>query len=149
MKLSDKLKSFRIDRPSEWMMDEFLRDALQLEKNQIPSGYHIIREDDLYGLLEQNNRLREYISKNYRKGRCDAAIEEGKELLAQSLPEIVDDMKTDKDRMDWLEHQYVSVRKPARYGSFHAFDANVGDEMEWENNPSDIRALIDGQLKRR
>jgi len=30
-KLSEKLKLFRIDRPSEWMMDEFARDAESLE----------------------------------------------------------------------------------------------------------------------
>jgi hypothetical protein len=31
MKLSEELKSFRIDRPSEWKMDEFMRKAKQLE----------------------------------------------------------------------------------------------------------------------
>ena len=32
-KLSDKIGFFRVDRPSEWLMDEFKRDAESLEKH--------------------------------------------------------------------------------------------------------------------
>ena len=31
MKLSEKIRNFRTDRPSEWMMDEYMRDAKKLE----------------------------------------------------------------------------------------------------------------------
>ena len=31
MLLSKKLKAFRVDRPSEWMMDEYARQALRME----------------------------------------------------------------------------------------------------------------------
>lgn len=31
MTLSERIRGFRIDRPSEWMMDEFMRDAKNLE----------------------------------------------------------------------------------------------------------------------
>jgi hypothetical protein len=31
MKLSKKLENFRTDRPSEWMMDEYMRDAAAME----------------------------------------------------------------------------------------------------------------------
>lgn len=32
-KLSDKIGFFRVERPSEWLMDEFKRDAELLEKH--------------------------------------------------------------------------------------------------------------------
>lgn len=32
MKLSEKLQNYRSDRPDEWTMDEFIRDAKELEK---------------------------------------------------------------------------------------------------------------------
>lgn len=31
-KLSDRIKCFRADRPDEWLMDEFAREAEKLEK---------------------------------------------------------------------------------------------------------------------
>ena len=37
--LSEKLRNFRIDRPSEWMMDEFMRDAKELEEQLAESDH--------------------------------------------------------------------------------------------------------------
>ena len=33
MKLSDRMKAFRADRPDEWQMDEFIRMAEELESD--------------------------------------------------------------------------------------------------------------------
>lgn len=51
-------------------------------------------------------------------------------------------LKADSVRLDWLEHQYVVVRKPLRYGSAPLFDA-CPDE---DDNPSSLRTLIDAAL---
>ena len=32
LKLSEKMEGFRCDRPSEWLMDEYIRDAKNLEE---------------------------------------------------------------------------------------------------------------------
>ena len=54
MKLSEKLESYRIDRPDEWTMDEFARQARQLEDALIDarSGFRYIRatHGDLSGV---------------------------------------------------------------------------------------------------
>jgi len=34
MKLSDELKFWRAERPDEWIMDDFIRKAKELESNQ-------------------------------------------------------------------------------------------------------------------
>ena len=49
MKLSEKLSNYRTDRPSEWTMDEFNRDALELEKQlqQYKSLVKTVNADNL------------------------------------------------------------------------------------------------------
>ena len=54
MLLSEKIENFRADRPDEWTMDDFARNARQLEdalKDAI-SGLRYIRQvhGDLYGV---------------------------------------------------------------------------------------------------
>ena len=41
MKLSEKLRNYRSDRPDEWSMDEFIRDAEKLEvtRNDLSKQY--------------------------------------------------------------------------------------------------------------
>jgi hypothetical protein len=54
MKLSQKLETYRTDRPDEWTMDEFARQARQLEDALLDarSGMRYIRETHgaLYGV---------------------------------------------------------------------------------------------------
>lgn len=54
MRLSEKLERYRIDRPDEWTMDEFARQARQLEDALLDarSGIRYIREThgNLYGV---------------------------------------------------------------------------------------------------
>ncbi|PCI54176.1 MAG: hypothetical protein COB36_10830 [Alphaproteobacteria bacterium] len=54
MKLSQKLENSRIERPDEWSMDEFARQARQLEDALLDSrsGMLYIRENhgNLYGV---------------------------------------------------------------------------------------------------
>lgn len=54
MKLSEKLERYKTDRPDEWTMDEFCRDARQLEDALLDarSGMRYIREShgNLYGV---------------------------------------------------------------------------------------------------
>tara|TARA_R110001606_G_scaffold263101_2_gene411743 strand:- start:4685 stop:4894 length:210 start_codon:yes stop_codon:yes gene_type:complete len=54
MKLSEKLERYRADRPDEWTMDQFARQARQLEDALLDarSGLRYIREahGDLYGV---------------------------------------------------------------------------------------------------
>jgi len=54
MKLSEKLERYRTDRPDEWTMDEFARQARQLEDALLDarSGLLYIRESypNLYGV---------------------------------------------------------------------------------------------------
>lgn len=56
-------------------------------------------------------------------------------------------MPTDKDRLDWLERQYVEVRLPAFCGSFSAFQVGPEGDEEFPE-PSRIRELIDKQIER-
>jgi len=49
MKLSEKLSNYRTDRPSEWTMDEFNRDALELEK-QLQQYKSIVKTVDAEAL---------------------------------------------------------------------------------------------------
>lgn len=54
MKLSEKLERYRTDRPDEWTMDEFARNARQLEDalQDARSGLRYIRSEhgNLYGV---------------------------------------------------------------------------------------------------
>ena len=54
MRLSELIEKMRIDRPDEWMMDEFARKARQLEDALLDarSGMRYIREvhGNLYGV---------------------------------------------------------------------------------------------------
>ena len=54
MKLSEKLERYRTDRPDEWTMDEFSRQARQLEDALLDarSGMRYIKEThgNLYGV---------------------------------------------------------------------------------------------------
>lgn len=54
MRLSELIEKMRIDRPDEWMMDEFARKAQQLEDalSDARSGMRYIREvhGNLYGV---------------------------------------------------------------------------------------------------
>ena len=47
-KLREKLKFFRIERPSEWMMDEFMRDAERLEQERNELAVHVERLRSTY-----------------------------------------------------------------------------------------------------
>ena len=53
MKLSEKLSNYRTDRPSEWTMDEFNRDALELEK-QLQQYKSIVKTVDADNLPDDN-----------------------------------------------------------------------------------------------
>ena len=129
------------DHPILQMVERI--DRLTQERNELAAQVERLREcaaapiklmrstGELSGWHETADRIESVIS----------------ETQPAALAALKAEWQADKRRMDWLEHQYVSVRKPARYGSFHAFDANVGDEMEWGNKPSNIRQLIDDRLE--
>jgi len=51
MKLSEKLSNYRTDRPSEWTMDEFNREALELEK-QLQQYKSLVKTVDADNLPE-------------------------------------------------------------------------------------------------
>jgi hypothetical protein len=52
-------------------------------------------------------------------------------------------MMTDKEMIDWLEMQYVTVRIPLRYGSRECFMASPEEqEADWPAEPSDLRDKI-------
>lgn len=65
------------------------------------------------------------------------------------LAEMVDLFIEDSKRIDWLEKNYVTVKKPLRYGSMNLFTAAPSDGflIECERDTgSKLRAYID--LKR-
>lgn len=53
---------------------------------------------------------------------------------------------TDKQMLDWLEMQYVTVRIPLRYGSKECFMASAVDD-DGEMLPSDLREKIAKAMK--
>lgn len=46
MQLSEKIKSFRADRPDEWTMDSFIEEATKIEKENAALREHISRISD-------------------------------------------------------------------------------------------------------
>ena len=46
MRLSKKLEKFRTDRPSEWMMDEFLRQAEKMERALVNLRHLLSAQED-------------------------------------------------------------------------------------------------------
>ena len=46
MRLSKKIKSFRTDRPSEWMMDEFARQAEKMEVRLVEIRDLLAQQED-------------------------------------------------------------------------------------------------------
>ena len=52
-KLSEKLKSWRAERPDEWIMDEFIRKAIELEAVSAQSALMQEMADNLQKLIVQ------------------------------------------------------------------------------------------------
>lgn len=53
---------------------------------------------------------------------------------------------TDSKRLDWLERHHVEVRDPLLYGSRHMFLATPVRVEGMEDEPSNLRDMIDGLM---
>lgn len=62
-------------------------------------------------------------------------------VIRKHFPAPVD--SDDTRRLDWLELRYCEVREPLLHGSKLLFNANVSLDDERDDEPSNIRELID------
>ena len=58
-KLSDRLKDWRAERPDEWTMDEFIRDAKELEQKPVSNVVNPLL-DEVGELVEAQEKLIEF-----------------------------------------------------------------------------------------
>ena len=58
MKLSERMREFRSDRPDEWTMDDFIREAEKLE-SALQKAYDMAWDLDPYGVIETDSRYKE------------------------------------------------------------------------------------------
>lgn len=97
--LSDKLKDWRAERPDEWKMDEFIRDATLLE------GYNRTLEEDRnqqYAMKVKAREQRDAITKRYNV--LKAALESDNPTAeVAKLVEALDEMIDVAQRVDGWE----------------------------------------------